>query len=908
MKPRRSRDLILALVLVGLLFLVGKVGGAYDLPRYHDSVQDMRGNAISGAKVYVYHANTTTLATLYNTSNIGGATKANPLTSDSHGRFWFYAPIGRYDLTVTRSGLTTYTIEDIEMMVGWPESLAVSYTELGLEDANWGYGTFVRTISGSPSDTLNRISPANARAFGAVGDGATDDCDSLQAAIDHVAAGGGGRVYIPGGVYRLKSLSSGTSDAFPSGEGSFLNLKAGVSLFGDGSATILRVAGDAGNYESVIHQDDHTESLDGVRIFNLCIDQNSDSNTVAAAADLTDNPRFAVEVYKSSGLAIENVHFKNCSSTNIVYVNGKADCINTTVQNCLFSDVGGESVDYDHSSIYIHGDGMKIVGNRFYGEKLYGRAYGTRTAIETHGPNQVVVGNSVSKYRTFANITGISTVESRNITVSSNIGDNLITGITLWSRAYTSHYASTDFGLTNAVISSNSFHLCNADSAAGHTRHGVGFAKNNGTHPLDVRNMTIANNTITYEPQPATTTVTLDPYSAAIALIVDSAKADSLTFHNITVIGNTIRYCPTTGIRLAAKMRNVKIVENQIISPARTTYTTAILDAHRAGILAYPSGGRGIDISRNFILADTASTKFGIYLGSTAACTLMNVQGNVCSGVPAGYTPIYLTDLANLRAAQFNISLNVQEWGALGTQSNNDAAVIAAVVEAADDAGGGDVYFPEGHYITGGTVTADSANVRITGFPPPDSLIGGRPRLLSGNGTPEASIWAPIGSIWQNKTGVRGREVFYKSSGTGNTLWLRRDQLGRAYMDTLSEYTSEAGVYVDDALLKDGAFIRKVTTAARAADDSLVATEDVVWFSGQATSIFCTLPTYATVPVGKKYTILNIDASDTVFVEANGAELLNGSDLRRAISLPPNAHATASFLYAGATVGWVKVD
>ena len=166
----------------------------------------------------------------------------------------------------------------------------------------------------------------------------------------------------------------------------------------------------------------------------------------------------------------------------------------------------------------------------------------------------------------------------------------------------------------------------------------------------------------------------------------------------------------------------------------------------------------------------------------------------------------------------------------------------------------------------------------------------------------------PIGSIYLREDGGVGREAYFKSASSGGTDgWLRRDQLRNAYVDTLTEYTSASGVYADGALLKDGAFIRKVTTAARAADDSLAATEDAVWFLGQSASIFCTLPTYASVTLGKKYTIINTDATDTVFVEANGAETLNGSALRRAYALPPNVYATASFLYIGSS-GWVKVD
>lgn len=124
MKSRRSREVVLALaMLLGLLWISEKAGGSFDLPRYQDVVQDLRGNAISGAKVYVYQANTTTLATLYNTTSASGATKTNPLTTDSYGRFWFYAQAGSYDLTVTRTGLTTYTLEDVTLAVGWPDTL-----------------------------------------------------------------------------------------------------------------------------------------------------------------------------------------------------------------------------------------------------------------------------------------------------------------------------------------------------------------------------------------------------------------------------------------------------------------------------------------------------------------------------------------------------------------------------------------------------------------------------------------------------------------------------------------------------------------------------------------------------------------------------------------------------------------
>lgn len=203
-------------------------------------------------------------------------------------------------------------------------------------------------------------------------------------------------------------------------------------------------------------------------------------------------------------------------------------------------------------------------------------------------------------------------------------------------------------------------------------------------------------------------------------------------------------------------------------------------------------------------------------------------------------------------------------------------------------------------YVYGNILTGNTKNYIY-------SLEAGS-HIESGTGTPAGERRMPIGSIYLREDGGVGREAYFKSASSGGTDgWLRRDQLRNAYVDTLTEYTSASGVYADGALLKDGAFIRKVTTAARAADDSLAATEDAVWFLGQSASIFCTLPTYASVTLGKKYTIINTDATDTVFVEANGAETLNGSALRRAYALPPNVYATASFLYIGSS-GWVKVD
>jgi hypothetical protein len=53
----------------------------------------------------------------------------------------------------------------------------------------------------------------NVRAYGAAGDGATDDTAAVQDAIDACAAAGGGTVYFPPGIYQLTTAAYGTPNA-----------------------------------------------------------------------------------------------------------------------------------------------------------------------------------------------------------------------------------------------------------------------------------------------------------------------------------------------------------------------------------------------------------------------------------------------------------------------------------------------------------------------------------------------------------------------------------------------------------------------------------------------------------------------------------------------------------------------
>lgn len=102
-----------------LLMLVAETTHAATTYRYSDNVMTLRGDAIGGASVTVYVANTTTKATIYLTNLSAGLTKSNPTYTDGYGRYFFYALPGVYDITISGTNITTYTVEDVRVLGEW---------------------------------------------------------------------------------------------------------------------------------------------------------------------------------------------------------------------------------------------------------------------------------------------------------------------------------------------------------------------------------------------------------------------------------------------------------------------------------------------------------------------------------------------------------------------------------------------------------------------------------------------------------------------------------------------------------------------------------------------------------------------------------------------------------------------
>lgn len=154
----------------------------------------------------------------------------------------------------------------------------------------------------------------DARDYGAVGDGITDDTQAIQAAID-AAAETGGQVYLRGGTYVVSGDTSQTS-------GPCLILPSGVSLAGDGaSATSLTLADGWDRPVTGIVR----AALDArdVGLSDLTLDGNSAGTS--GRVDGFSTGAGPWDTGTNTGVAVSGVTFANCSGNGLNAQQGTFD-------------------------------------------------------------------------------------------------------------------------------------------------------------------------------------------------------------------------------------------------------------------------------------------------------------------------------------------------------------------------------------------------------------------------------------------------------------------------------------------------------------------------------------------------------------------------------------------------------
>jgi len=202
--------------------------------RRDDVVFGPSGHPIAGATITVCQATATgtpcaPLATLYTDATLT-TTAPNPFQADGIGNYHFYAPAGRYLVQISGPQITgTLNYPDVilpadvsssgagnnisafGLTLGGNLTVAGNATISGtLTSTNFNPGTFTpTTLSVLGNETVTGPRPrVDVTAYGAKGDGVTDDTAAIQAAITAVCnsypqANAGGSIFFPPGIYVL---------------------------------------------------------------------------------------------------------------------------------------------------------------------------------------------------------------------------------------------------------------------------------------------------------------------------------------------------------------------------------------------------------------------------------------------------------------------------------------------------------------------------------------------------------------------------------------------------------------------------------------------------------------------------------------------------------------------------------
>ncbi len=405
----------------------------------------------------------------------------------------------------------------------------------------------------------------------AYGDAAHDDTAAINAII--AAAPAGSIIRFPAGVY----LVSSTGDP----NGFMIKIaKQNITLEGAGTrSTIIKVKNSNGDYTAVV-SDGTTAgatNMSGLTIRNLTVDQNSANNVITnAQADpglFHGRPRLAVRVYNGTDVTIRDCQFVNSDCVNTVVGNGGDTIIKRwVIENCLFAGVGANSPIHDHSSIYYHGETIRVEGCTFLGAGVSAIA-----AIEVHGSNQTVINNVVDAYASIGNVTGVANI-TKNVLFSGNVGTRMGVGIQLW--AYNNVGGVTP-ALDNVIVSNNRIEIDYdrwKTALASSYRFGIALSP---TSSGVVRIVRIEGNQITYLPHSQTPSGS-DNLSAGILWTRSASPTVGFADEDIEIINNVIRGSIGAGIHVQPKFktRRLKIAHNRIIDPGQGAPNTA----YRVGI------------------------------------------------------------------------------------------------------------------------------------------------------------------------------------------------------------------------------------------------------------------------------------------------------------------------------------
>lgn len=299
------------------------------------SVTQVNGDAIPGAVVTVTNYPSGTTALIYRTDDATGtAISGARLTTDSHGYYEYYAADGHYSETITGAGVTTLTVNDIQLVTATESALvSLASTSNGLGAALVGLvGSEVGEVATNVSAYLNLNVKGLRKNYGAVGDGVTDDTAAVTKAVTAAIVRGRGTIEVEEGNYKittpinLANLQSALISIRGVGHGEEIYNTAPTK-----GANFYGLTGTQAVFET---QGSHYVSLEDFGIYSLLADTNRSAigifqgrTTVQASCQYHNFKKLYVSLANKTGangsrgsIALYNIQAEHCIYDHLVLV------------------------------------------------------------------------------------------------------------------------------------------------------------------------------------------------------------------------------------------------------------------------------------------------------------------------------------------------------------------------------------------------------------------------------------------------------------------------------------------------------------------------------------------------------------------------------------------------------------
>ena len=306
-------------------------------------------------------------------------------------------------------------------------------------------------------------------AFGAKGDGKTDDTAAIQKAIDAVAAKGGGIVDIPNGTYLINTLHQESSYFETSG----LVMKSNVTLRMT-STTLLKAMPNDSQYAAIVTIKD----ANNVHLIGGTIEGDRASHTGEYG-----EWGHGVSITNSTNVTVENVTAKECWGDGF-YV-GKRGGSNINNENITFEQVHAEHNRRQGMSI-THGKHIKVQ------HSVFKDTDGTdpRAGIDIEPNKNEQVSDVVVTHNTFiGNRTGFVAMNHLHGGITS------VKNITFeYNKVQDNHVGVSYIGVEGGKIRHNTIYQKHDMPKDYPFHHQYGIELRNGVRP--VSGITVDNNSI----------------------------------------------------------------------------------------------------------------------------------------------------------------------------------------------------------------------------------------------------------------------------------------------------------------------------------------------------------------------------------------------------------------------------